>query len=342
MSKKYFIILGLALLLLVILFLPFYFLYHSYSEHTITFSQDSKLPPLVRTLTVHPESRERELILPSFLDAIHITPILARTNGYLIKWFVDIGDKVKKGDLLASIDAPDIDQEVIQAEGDLRAAVSKEKITRITVERGLQLYECNPEAIAKEELDLMIAAHDQALADVETAQGRAARHKYFQSFKNLYAPFDGRIIQRGVDIGSLITAGSNSYAQQIFQISQSDLLRAFVNVPQNYFYLIKEGLEAEVRVPQFPKRVFVGKIDRNAGALDPVARTLLTQVNIDNREGVLLSGLYAEVKFKFPSERDTFVIPIEAVVIRSGPPYVAQIITKRSKLGEITVSLLRL
>lgn len=325
MSKKTWLILSLVVCVLTALFVPSYILHRLRVDHTLAFSRDEESPPSMRTLIVHPDNTASELILPSFLDAIHITPILARTNGYLVEWFVDIGDRVHKGDLLASIDTPDIDQELIQAEGDLKAAIYKENITRITAERGMHLYEYNPAAISKEELDLMIAAHNQALADIETGEGRVGQYKYFQGFKNLYAPFDGTIIERGIDIGSLITAGSNTYAQQIFQIANTDILRAFINVPQNYFYLIKDGLEAEVRIPQFPQKIFTGKINRNAGALDQVARTLLTQVNIDNQKGELLPGLYAEVKLKLPSPKNTFLIPVEAVIIRSGPPYVAKV-----------------
>ncbi len=328
MSKKKWVVPCLIFFILTGLFTPFYLLHLRRVDHTIAFSRDEESPPSMRTLVVHHDKREIELILPSFLDAINITPILSRTNGYLAAWYVDIGDRVKEGDLLATIETPDIDQELIQAEGDLRAALYKENIRRVTAERGTKLYAHNPEAISKEELDLMIAAHDQARADRESAEGRVGQYKYLQGFKNLYAPFDGTIIERGIDIGSLITAGSNSYAQRIFQIAKSDLLRAFVSVPQSYFHLIKDGVEAEVHVPQFPQKLFIGKIDRNARALDPRARTLLTQVNIDNPNGELLPGLYAEVKFKFPSQQNTFLVPLEAVMIRSGPPCVAKLDTQ--------------
>ncbi len=312
---------AIVLITLLLLFLPIYFFYHHHHEAKAIAHEEEIL--VVRTMRVHPEVKEKELLLPSFLDAINTTPIWARTSGYLANWLVDIGDKVKAGDLLASIDAPDVDQEVVQAEGDLGAAIAKENIARITAERGVNLIQYNPEAISREEVDQMIASHELAMADVEAAKGRLGRFKYFQSFKNLYAPFDGTITERNIDIGSLITAGSNQYAQQIFQIAKSDILRAFVNVPQNYFHLIKDGQEAEVRVPQFPKKIFTGRIDRNSGALDPISRTLLTQVNIENPKGELIPGLYSEVKFKFRPEEQTFLVPIEAIIIRAGPPFVA-------------------
>ncbi len=321
--NKRFLIPGLTFLVLLCLFIPFYFHYRFREENAVLLSKEKARPPLVQVMRIYPENKETELILPSFLEAINITPIWARTNGYLSNWMVDIGDKVKAGDLLACIDTPDVDQEVVQAEGDLGAAIAKESIAKITAERGTSLYKHNPEAISKEEVDQMITAHHQAIADVEGAKGRLGRFKYLQGFKNLYAPFDGTIIERDIDIGSLITEGSNHNTQQIFQIAKSDILRAFVNVPQNYFHLIKNGMEAEVTIPQFPKKIFIGRIDRNAGALDPVARTLLTQVNLVNKKDELLPGLYAEVKFKFPAEKKNFVVPVEAVIIRSGPPYIA-------------------
>lgn len=339
MKDKRLIIVGAVFILLLGLFIPFYFIHRARLERQVALSKEMGRPPLVQIMKVHAENKDTELVLPSFLDAINITPIWARTNGYLLNWLVDIGDKVKAGDLLAHIDTPDVDQEVIQAEGDLGAAISKEAITKITADRGLSLYQHNPEAISKEEVDQMIAAHHHAIADIETAKGRLGRFKYLQDFKNLYAPFDGTIIERAIDIGSLITAGSNNNAQQMFQIAKSDVLRAFVNVPQNYFHLIKDGMEAELTIPQFPKKIFIGRIDRNAGALDPVARTLLTQVNIDNKKGELLPGLYAEVKFKFSQEKKSFIVPIEAVIIRSGPPYIAivdsnnRVYLKKVKIG---------
>ncbi len=324
-KNKQFLIFGAAFLIFLGLFLPAYFFYRLRVERSAAFAKESEKPLLVHTLVVHPENKETELVLPSFLDAINITPIWARTNGYLTDWLVDIGDKVKQGDLLATIDTPDVDQEVVQAEGDLAAAIARESIARVTAERGTELFQINPDAISREELDQMIAAHEQSLADIQAANGRVNRFRYLQGFKNLYAPFDGTIIERDIDIGSLITAGSTLAAQQMFQIAKSDVLRAFVNVPQNYFHLIQDGMEAEITVPQFPKKIFTGRINRNAGALDPLARTLLTQVNIDNKKGELLPGLYTEVKFKFKPEKGTgnFIVPIEAVIFRTGPALVA-------------------
>jgi len=324
-KNKRFLIFGAAILIFLALFLPAYFFYHVREARSSAFAKETEKPLLVHTLVVHQENQETELVLPSFLDAINITPIWARTNGYLTDWLVDIGDKVKQGDLLATIDTPDVDQEVVQAEGDLAAAIARESIARVTEERGTELFQLNPDAISREELDQMIAAHDQSLADIQAANGRVNRFRYLQGFKNLYAPFDGTIIERDIDIGSLITAGSTLAAQQMFQIAKSDILRAFVNVPQNYFHMIQDGMEAEITVPQFPKKIFTGRINRNAGALDPLARTLLTQVNIDNKKGELLPGLYTEVKFKFKPEKGTgnFIVPIEAVIFRTGPALVA-------------------
>ena len=319
---KHFIILGSVFFLLMALFLPEFILQRSKNQNLNKIAHEPNFP-VVQVIKIEPETKEIELKLPSYLDAINITPIWARTNGYLINWLVDIGDKVKEGQLLATIDTPDVDQELLQAKGDLFAAIAKENIARITADRGTGLYKHNYQAISKEEVDQMIAAHQLALADVEAAKANVEKWKSLKKYQDLFAPFDGTIIERDIDIGSLITSGSNDRPQQLFVIAKYDVLRAFVDVPQGYFHLIKDGMEAEVTIPEFPKKIFVGRIDRNAGALDPIARTLLTQVNIENKNGDLLPGLYAEVKFKFRPATKNYIIPVEALIIRSGPPYVA-------------------
>lgn len=323
MNRKQILIPLFTFFLLMGLFLPYYFLHQHEESKALSLIKRAERAPIVQIMRVKPDNKEIELILPSFLDAINTTPIWARTNGYLASWLVDIGDKVKEGDLLAIIDTPEVDQEVVQAEADLSAAIAKESITKITAQRSLSLFENNPEAISKEDVDQMLAAEAQAIADIESAKGRLAKFKYLQGFKNLYAPFDGVITERDIDIGSLITAGSNNNTQRCFQIAKSSVLRAFVSVPQNYFHLIKDGVEAELSVPEFPKKIFIGRINRNAAALDPISRTLLTQINIDNPREELLPGLYAEVKLKFKPEKNVYILPIEAVSIRSGPPCVA-------------------
>ncbi len=302
-------------------------------ERKTTHIADKDIPLSFMVMAVHADEKDQELILPSYLVAMNISPIWARVNGYLKNFHVDIGDRVKKGQLLAEIDVPDIEEQVMQAEGELASFIAKENIASITAARWTQLYERNPEAISAEEVDQMVTAYQAAIGDTAAAKGNLGYLQTLQDFKHIYAPFDGIITTRDIDIGYLITLGSNNnplgYPEEfnqnkaLFQIARCDVLRAFVDVPQPCFYLIKDGMSAEVRIPEYPEKVFRGVIDRNAKSLDPLARTLLTQINIDNSNGQLVPGLYAEVKMKFKPERKTYIVPIAAVIIRSGPPYIA-------------------
>jgi membrane fusion protein (multidrug efflux system) len=183
-------------------------------------------------------------------------------------------------------------------------------------------------------VDQTVAAYQSAVADAEAAEATIKRLIILRDFKRIYAPFDGKIVERNIDIGSLISAGNQSLTQPyltgyevvnqpLFQIANMEFLRAFVEVPQPYFPYIKDGIEAQVHVPEFQNEVFSGIINRNASALDQIARTLLTQVNIENKGNLLRPGLYAEVKFLFKPYRDTFIIPIAALIIRDGPPFLA-------------------
>jgi len=290
--------------------------------------------PAVRTMIARPESHSTELSLPSFLVADHVTPILARTNGYLNKFYVDIGDRVKKGQLLCEIDIPDVDAQIPPAQANLKSLQAKEEIAKVTAERWARLYHQDPDAIPKEEVDQTIAAYHSAMADVESAKRTIDYLTVLQSFKKVYAPFDGVVVERNIDVGSLISSGNETLTQPyvtgfevlnepLFKISSTEVLRAFVEVPQPYYPFIKDGLKAQVHVSEYPHEIFPGIIDRNANALDQVARTLLTQVNIENKGNLLRPGLFADVKFFFPPNKNNFTIPIGALIIRDGPPMVA-------------------
>jgi len=319
--KSLAILLGIVIVMAV-LFVPRYLVLESEQKKIERAAQAS--PPIaVKVMQLKANKKPIELQLPSYLDAIDATPILARTNGYLKRFLVDIGDKVKQGQLLAEIDTPEVDEEVIRAEGELASFIAKEEIAAITAKRWTDLYAANPEALSKEEVDQNIAAYESASANVVAAKANLDRLKFLQGYKYVYAPYDGLITTRNIDIGSLIIAGSFDIPTTLYEIARTDILRAFVDVPQSHFYLIKDGLEAAAYVWQYPGKAFKGIIDRNASALDPHARTLLTQVNIDNTNGALMPGLYAAVSFSFPPKEKSFIIPVGALIIRSGPPYVA-------------------
>lgn len=279
--------------------------------------------PRVAILQLKPNTKPIELILPSSAQAWHITPIWARANGYLIRYLVDIGDAVKVGDLLAEIDTPENDEELAQAQADLANSIVEKDIAKITSDRWQRLWNKNVEAVSKQEVDQNNANFKSAEAIVVANEKNVSRLTYLQQFKYIYAPFDGIITQRLIDIGHLIYGNVNGAPQELFQIAQTHRMRFFVDVPQTYFTQIKDGLEAEVTIPQLPDKTFKGIVTRYAKALDPTARTLLTEVDVENKDGILYTGLYARVKFLLWPDTITFIIPTTAVIIRSGFPHVA-------------------
>lgn len=327
----------LTLLILVILFVPQYFIQHAKQAKLVKAAAETEVQS-VKVMKLEADSKPIEITLPSYLEAINFTTLWARTDGYLTNFLVDIGDKITEGQLLALIDTPDIDEQLARAEGELASYIAKEAIARITAERWTSLYSYNPETLSREEVDRTVAAFESAAADVVAAKANVDYWKYRQGFNHIYAPYTGIVTERDtIDIGTLITAGSTNNPIRLFQVAKTDVLRAFVDVPQPLFYLIKDGLQAVATVWEYPGKSYCGVIDRNAGALDPQARTLLTQVNIDNQAGDLMPGLYAEVKFSFTPEQKTFIVPIGALIIRNGPPYLAVVNRNVVHLQQVTI-----
>lgn len=279
--------------------------------------------PRVTVMAIQPNEKPIELTLPSSVQAWHYTPVWSRVNGYLLRYLVDIGDMVKTGELLAEIDTPETDQLLAQAEADLLNSIATRDIAKITSNRWQALWDKNPEAVTKQEVDQYNANFLAAEALVIANEKNVARLKYEQQFKYIYAPFDGVITQRDIDIGSLIYGTINGIPQELFQLAQTHIMRFFVDVPQTYYTLIHDGLETEVTVLQLPGKVFKGKVSRFANALNPVARTMLTQINVENEDGTLYPGLFGKVKFLLIPDTINFIIPTTAVIIRSGLPHVA-------------------
>jgi RND family efflux transporter MFP subunit len=332
-GKISFLLILLIIVIIVALFLMGFF-YRLGEQRELEKRASAHSLPGVRLMIAKPEDQKIILTLPSFLVGYNVTPVLARTNGYLKNFYVDIGDKVEKGQLLCEIDTPDVDTQWQQAKANLESLKAKEAIAKITAERWARLYKLDPDAISKEEVDETLATYKSAVADVEAGKATVEHLAVLKDFKYVFAPFDGIIIERNIDIGSLISVGNETLTQPyttgfevltqpLFKVANMEMLRAFVDVPQPYYPYIKDGICAEVSVAEYPEEVFTGIIDRNASALDQVARTLLTQVNIENKGNLLRPGLFTEVKFIFKPYRNSFDIPISALIIRNGPPFVA-------------------
>jgi RND family efflux transporter MFP subunit len=266
---------------------------------------------------IHPKrgSPQQEIVLPGNIQAFIDAPIYARTNGYLQSWYFDIGARVRKGQLLAIIDTPEVDQQLQQARADLNTAQANLRLSEITNNRydGLK----NTDSVAQQDVDNAHGDYAAKKATVDSAAYNVKRLEDLQSFTKVYSPFDGVITARNTDIGQLINSGSASPAKELFHVAATRTLRVFINVPQQYSVAAKPGLSADLTLAQFPGRKFQGKLVRTANAIDLASRTLLVEVDVDNTTGELLPGAFTEVHLKIPADIPTFILPVNTLIFRA-------------------------
>lgn len=272
----------------------------------------------VTVFKVQPGPNSEDLTLPGNIQAWHEAPIYARTNGYLKSWVTDIGATVKAGDLLAEIDAPDVDAQFHQAEADLATANANNQLAQLTAKRWKDLLKTN--SVSKQDADDKAGDADAKAAMLASAQANLDRLKQLEDFKRVTAPFDGTVTERNTDVGSLINAGSSSTAagQELFRISDMSKLRLYVQVPENYTMYVRPGLTAEFKLPAFQQRSFTATLDNMANAIDPTSRTLLVQFTVPNPDNELKSGGYAEVHLKVPVTDTNIRLPINTLLFRDG------------------------
>jgi RND family efflux transporter MFP subunit len=258
-----------------------------------------------------------ELILPGNVQPFISSPIYARTDGYLKKWYFDIGAHVKTGQLLAVINAPEVDQQLAQAKSTLATAQANLDLAQITKERYIRLFAKH--AVPQQDRDNAIGAYNADKATVDADQASVQRYATLVSFERIYAPFDGVITARNTDIGDLINSGSSAAPKtDLFHIAQADILRVYVNVPEEYSQGVKPGrTETEIVLAEFPGRRFPGKLVRTADAINASTRTLLVEIDVFNPTSTLFSGSYAEVHLKVPSQNPTYVIPSNTLLFRT-------------------------
>jgi RND family efflux transporter MFP subunit len=257
-----------------------------------------------------------EVILPGNVQPYISSPIYARTNGYLRKWYFDIGARVKKGQLLAVIETPEVDQQLQQARSNLLTAQANLELASVTKTRYQGLLKSN--AVSQQDVDNAVGTYNANKAIVEADKAAVEQYSALVSFEKVYAPFDGVITARNTDIGDLINSGSSSNVKtDLFHIAQPGRLRVYVNVPEEYSQGIATGMTADLSLAEFPDRRFQGKVVRTADAINVTTRTLLIEVDVDNPTGTLLTGSYAEVHLAVPTQISTFLIPVNTLLFRT-------------------------
>ena len=257
-----------------------------------------------------------EIILPGNVQPFITSPVYARTNGYLKKWYFDIGAHVKKGQLLAVIETPEVDQQLQQARSNLLTAQANLELATITKTRYQGLLKKH--AVSQQDSDNAVGTYNANKAIVQADQAAVDQYAALVSFEKVYAPFDGVITARNTDIGDLINSGSTANVKtDLFHIAQPGTLRVFVNVPEEYSRGIKVGMTADLVLTEFPGRTFQGNLVRTADAINMTTRTLLIEIDVANPTNTLLTGSYAEVHLKVPTQASTFIIPVNTLTFRS-------------------------
>lgn len=272
---------------------------------------------------IHPkqEQNHEELVLPATVQAYKESPIYARTNGYLLHWYRDIGSKVKQGELLADIDTPEVDQELMQARAAQQQSEAQLGLAKISAERWENLRKTD--SVSQQELDQQVSGYQQAQANLAAAKANVHRLDEMESFRHIYAPFSGVITKRLIDVGALINAGNSGSNRELFDIAQVDPLRVYVNVPQTYSPLIQIGMSAFLLQGEYAGQQFEGKVVRTADAIDPATRTLLTEIDVPNPTGKILPGAYAQVHFAAKVNAPRITVPINTLLFRAEGPRAA-------------------
>ena len=277
--------------------------------------------PNVLVIQPKPEPPQQDLTLPSTLQAFTESPIYARTNGYLARWYKDIGSRVEKGQLLADIETPEVDQELMQARAARDQAEAQLNLAKTSAERWETLRKMD--AVAQQETDERSSGYTQGQAALASATANVRRLEQLESFKHIYAPFAGVIIRRNTDIGALINAGNSGMNQELFVLAQIDPIRVYVDVPEIYAPSVRAGLAATIELPSFPGQRFSGIVARTADAIDPATRTLRTEIDVPNRVGQLFPGSYAQVHFGVNVTTLRMSVPVNALLFRAEGPRAA-------------------
>jgi len=271
--------------------------------------------PTVAVVYPQLEKPDEDLVLPGSLQAFEESPIYARTSGYLVRWYKDIGSPVKTGELLAKIDTPEVDQELNQTKAARQQIVAQMELAKISADRWENLRKTD--SVSAQEADQQTSAYKQAQANLAAADANVHRLEQLEGFKDVYAPFSGVLTRRNVDPGALINAGAGAAGRELFDLARVDPLRVYTSVPQAYAPFIKVGAKTAITLQEFPGQKFLGTVARTAESIDPSTRTLLTEVDVPNKDGRLLPGSLGEVHFAVGTGVNKVTVPVNAMLFRA-------------------------
>jgi RND family efflux transporter MFP subunit len=285
------------------------------AESSLARRTEEAAVPIVNV--IHPKEGAplEELVLPGNTQAFSDTPIFARTSGYLKRWYFDIGAHVKRGDLLAEIETPEIDKQLQQTRAELETALANHHLAETTAARWQFLLQSD--SVSRQETDEKIADLSARKATVDSNASNVHRLEDLQSFQKVYAPFDGVLTARNTDVGALIDAGANSARKELFHLAAIDTLRVFVAIPEVYSRAARPGGIASLTLDEFPGRSFQGTLARTSNSIDQASHTLLTEVDVPNPGGQLLPGSYVSVHFRLPHTVRSVVVPSNTLLFRS-------------------------
>jgi RND family efflux transporter MFP subunit len=289
--------------------------------------------PSVNVVHPQPGDHAQELVLPGNTQAFIDSPIYARTNGYLKQWYVDIGARVSKGQLLAEIETPELDQQLRQARAELATAQANVNLSQITAARDENLLKTH--SVSTQERDNAVNGYAANQATVQSNQANVARLEQLQSFEKVYAPFDGIITARETDIGALIDAGANA-PKELFHIASITKLRIYVAVPEVYSVAAQSGASADLTLDEYPGETFHGILVRNSDSIDPASRTLLVEVDVENAGGRLKPGAYVQVHLKMPEGARSLVVPANTLLFRKEGLQVGVVRDGKAELVQVT------
>jgi RND family efflux transporter MFP subunit len=278
----------------------------------------------------------QEIVLPGTTQAFIDAPIYARTNGYLRHWYFDIGAHVQKGQLLAEIETPELDQQLQQARADLDTAQANLNIAKITASRWQDLVSTG--SVSQQETDQAVSNLSAVKAGADSSAANVRRLEQLQGFEKIYAPFEGIITARNTDIGALIDAGASTRPRELFHMAAIRTLRLYVAVPEVYSRAARSGAPATLTLDEFPNQTFHGTLVRNANSIDLASRTLLVEVDVDNPTGQLLPGAYVFVHLKLPDETHAVTIPSNTLIFRKEGLQVALVRNGKAELVPVKIS----